>query len=79
MKILVVGSGLMGSAAAFDLARSPGVEKVTIADQDPDGIQLLVDLGLLSSQPMTLNGGQHVRPRDAPSSSPTRTRGEGPQ
>lgn len=29
----------MGSAAAFDLARSPGVEKITLADQDPNGLQ----------------------------------------
>jgi lysine 6-dehydrogenase len=35
MKVLVIGSGRMGYAAAFDLARSPGVEVVTLADQDP--------------------------------------------
>jgi lysine 6-dehydrogenase len=34
MKFLVIGSGLMGSALAFDLARSKGVEHVTIADED---------------------------------------------
>ncbi|MAF26808.1 MAG: saccharopine dehydrogenase C-terminal domain-containing protein [Gemmatimonadota bacterium] len=34
MNILVLGSGLMGYAAAFDLARSPGVTGVTLADQD---------------------------------------------
>lgn len=32
MRILVVGSGLMGFAAAFDLARSREVETVTLAD-----------------------------------------------
>jgi lysine 6-dehydrogenase len=34
MKILVIGSGMMGSAAAFDMARTPQVESVTLADSD---------------------------------------------
>ena len=34
MKFLVLGSGSMGSALAFDLARSRNVEKVTLADAD---------------------------------------------
>jgi lysine 6-dehydrogenase len=34
MKILVLGSGRMGLGAAFDLARSPDVEAVTVADLD---------------------------------------------
>ena len=34
MKILVIGSGMMGSALAYDLTHSPGVEKITIADID---------------------------------------------
>ncbi|MBI4427483.1 MAG: saccharopine dehydrogenase NADP-binding domain-containing protein, partial [Ignavibacteriales bacterium] len=34
MKFLVIGSGLMGSALAFDLARSQGVRAITLADQD---------------------------------------------
>lgn len=34
MKILVIGAGMMGSAAAFDLARSPDMESVTLADAD---------------------------------------------
>lgn len=34
MKLLVIGSGMMGSAAAFDMARSPQVESVTLADVD---------------------------------------------
>jgi len=34
MKLLVIGAGMMGSAAAFDMARSPGVESVTLADAD---------------------------------------------
>ena len=32
MRMLVLGAGLQGSACAFDLLRSPGVERVVIAD-----------------------------------------------
>src|SRR5512139_3356497 len=34
MKYLVLGSGLMGSALAFDLARSKGVTGITLADSN---------------------------------------------
>lgn len=34
MKLLVIGSGMMGSAAAFDMARQPDVDAVTLADSD---------------------------------------------
>ena len=34
MKLLVIGSGMMGSAAAFDMARTPQVNAVTLADSD---------------------------------------------
>lgn len=34
MKTLVIGAGMMGSAAAYDLANSPGVELVIVADRD---------------------------------------------
>jgi lysine 6-dehydrogenase len=34
MKLLVIGSGMMGSAAAYDMARTPQVEAVTLADND---------------------------------------------
>jgi lysine 6-dehydrogenase len=34
MKLLVIGSGMMGSAAAYDMARQPDVESVTLADSD---------------------------------------------
>lgn len=34
MKLLVIGSGMMGSAAAYDMARNPEVKAVTIADSD---------------------------------------------
>jgi lysine 6-dehydrogenase len=34
MKLLVIGSGMMGSAAAYDMARQPAVTSVVIADSD---------------------------------------------
>jgi lysine 6-dehydrogenase len=34
MKLLVIGAGMMGSAAAYDMAVSPDVESVTLADAD---------------------------------------------
>lgn len=36
MKFAVIGAGLMGRAAAYDLARVEGVEKVGVFDIDPD-------------------------------------------
>jgi lysine 6-dehydrogenase len=35
VRLLVIGSGMMGSAAAFDMARQSQVEAVTLADSDP--------------------------------------------
>ena len=34
MKLLVIGSGMMGSAAAYDMARQSHVDSVTLADSD---------------------------------------------
>jgi lysine 6-dehydrogenase len=34
MRLLVIGAGMMGSAAAYDMARAPAVEVVTLADSD---------------------------------------------
>ena len=34
MKCLIIGSGMMGSAAAFDMACTPQVDSVTLADSD---------------------------------------------
>ncbi len=34
MKLLVIGAGMMGSAAAYDMARANAVESVTLADMD---------------------------------------------
>lgn len=39
MKLLVIGSGMMGSAAAFDMARSPQVDSITLADSDPKRVR----------------------------------------
>jgi lysine 6-dehydrogenase len=39
MKLLVLGAGLQGGAAAFDLLRSPDVERVGLADLDPDRLE----------------------------------------
>ncbi len=36
MKALVIGAGMMGSALAYDLAHSDSVEKVILADIEPD-------------------------------------------
>lgn len=43
MNYLVVGAGMMGSAIAFDLARSKGVTGVTLADVDPGRAQSVTD------------------------------------
>lgn len=34
MRLLVIGAGMMGYAAAYDMARSNGVEAITLADAD---------------------------------------------
>ena len=34
MKLLVIGAGMMGTSAAYDMARSSGVTVVTVADTD---------------------------------------------
>src|SRR5437867_8245186 len=39
MKAIVLGAGGMGSALAWDLSRSKGVESVTIADRDRKRVQ----------------------------------------
>jgi lysine 6-dehydrogenase len=42
MKLLVIGSGMMGSAAAYDMARSSQVESVTLADVDSGRVRKAV-------------------------------------
>lgn len=39
MKLLVIGSGMMGSAAAFDMARTAQVDSVTLADSDAQRVR----------------------------------------
>ena len=34
MKLLVIGAGMMGSSAAYDMARCARVDSVTLADAD---------------------------------------------
>lgn len=34
MKLLVIGAGMMGSAAAYDMTRAAGIDSVTLADSD---------------------------------------------
>ena len=36
MRLLVIGAGMMGWAAAYDMARSPAVQAVTLADSNTD-------------------------------------------
>ncbi|MFX1416574.1 MAG: saccharopine dehydrogenase family protein [Promethearchaeota archaeon] len=46
MKVLIVGSGLMGRGAAFDLARNESVEQVIVADIDSSAAEGLArDMG----------------------------------
>src|SRR5262245_40408937 len=39
MRVLVLGAGRMGLAAAWDLARQPGVEVVRLADRNADALR----------------------------------------
>ena len=41
MKVGVLGSGMMGSVIAWDLARSPGVDSVVVADMDEGRLEAL--------------------------------------
>jgi lysine 6-dehydrogenase len=43
MKLLVIGSGMMGSAAAYDMACNPKVLDVTIADKDLNAAHQVAD------------------------------------
>ncbi len=42
MRLLVIGAGMMGSAAAYDMARSANVEGVTLADVDNGRVKAAV-------------------------------------
>jgi lysine 6-dehydrogenase len=65
MKILVVGAGMMGWAAAFDMARSPRVEAVTLADSNA---QRLHDAVARINQ---LTGNRKVTPIEVDAADPT--------
>jgi lysine 6-dehydrogenase len=43
MRVLVVGAGMMGGAAAFDMARNQQVESVTLADKDEQRVREAVE------------------------------------
>src|SRR5213083_1002277 len=43
MRMLVLGAGLQGSACAYDLLRQPAVERVTIADLEPERIPAFLE------------------------------------
>src|SRR5580704_14597229 len=55
MKILVIGAGMMGRAAAYDMARSERVQLVTLADNDEQRLNSAV------KQVNQLAGGDKVR------------------
>jgi lysine 6-dehydrogenase len=59
MKFLVFGAGLMGRAAAYDLARGADVEEVVLADQDGELAQAMAakasDEGAASVRGVSLN------------------------
>lgn len=56
MKFLVIGAGMMGSAVAYDLARSGGVERVTVADIDLARCQLVAQkIGSAKVHPVALD------------------------
>lgn len=61
MKFIVFGAGMMGHALVYDLARSPGVERVTVADENGErAAQLAHSLGSPLIHPLELDV-SHVR------------------
>ena len=54
MRLLVIGAGMMGSAAAYDMARSPLVDSVTLADVDKRRVRGMANVV------NKLSGGQRV-------------------
>ena len=55
MKLLVIGSGMMGSAAAFDMARTPQVDSITLADNDSKRVREV------AARVNRITGGRKVR------------------
>lgn len=60
MKTLVIGAGMMGSAAAYDLANSPGVELVIVADRDGDRAKKVAAAIGPKARAATLDTGVHA-------------------
>ena len=56
MKFIVFGAGMMGRALVYDLARSPGVERVTVADENAErAAKLAHELGSSLVHPLSLD------------------------
>ncbi len=55
MKFLVIGAGMMGSALAYDLAHSDGVEKVLLADIDLERAKNAVSAIGMNVEPIKLD------------------------
>lgn len=55
MKFLVIGAGMMGSALAYDLAHSDGVEKVLLADIDLERAKIAVSAIGTNAEPIKLD------------------------
>jgi lysine 6-dehydrogenase len=53
MKIAIIGAGLMGRAAVYDLSRAEGVEKIGLYDIDPD---LAADVARKYGNEITVSG-----------------------
>ena len=55
MKALVIGAGMMGSALAYDLAHSDGVEKVILADIDLERVKKVAQTIDANVEPVKLD------------------------
>jgi lysine 6-dehydrogenase len=64
MKLLVIGAGMMGSAAAYDMAQSAQVESVTLADMDRNRVKDVV------KRINKLSGGKKVTAAEVDASRP---------
>jgi lysine 6-dehydrogenase len=67
MKLLVIGAGMMGSAAAYDMARQAHVESVTLADLDPKRVKEAV------ARVNKLAGNKKVKAASADAANPKKT------
>lgn len=66
MKFLVLGAGAQGTAAAFDLCRTPAVESVVLADRDVEKLpSFLEPFRDETLEPRSLNAGDEPAVREA--------------